>query len=122
MSATSGSDAASAIVSPTGIRARSPSSTAINSAKVPMRSLSGRAYTSSPGANLRTDRPTCTTTPARSLPRTNGVLYGKINLNSPAMILPSSGFTPEARIRTSTSPSPITGSGTCPARNVIDGP
>ena len=33
------------------------------------------------------------------------------------MILASSGFTPEARIRTNTSWSPISGSGSCPARN-----
>ncbi len=42
VSATSGSAAASAIVSPAGLRARSASSTAMSSAKVPMRSLSGR--------------------------------------------------------------------------------
>ena len=43
VSATSGSDAASAIVSAAGLSARSPSSIAISSANVPMRSVSGRA-------------------------------------------------------------------------------
>jgi hypothetical protein len=55
-----------------GFKATSASSMAMYSAKVPMRSLSGRAYTSSPTLNPRTLAPTFTTTPATSLPRMSG--------------------------------------------------
>lgn len=47
-----------------GVRARSALAIAMRSAKVPILSLSGLAYTSSPGLNVRTRGPTAATTPA----------------------------------------------------------
>ena len=72
--ATRGSDAACAIVSPAGLGARSSSLTEMSPAKVPIRPVSGRAQTSSPGANRCTPGPALSATPARSLPGTNGGL------------------------------------------------
>ncbi|MNV65982.1 hypothetical protein D3C71_1587070 [compost metagenome] len=72
VSATSGSEAASTMLRLLGFRATEVALTAMNSANVPMRSSSGRAYTSSPGLNWLTPTPTRSTVPATSLPRTSG--------------------------------------------------
>ncbi|MNC01084.1 hypothetical protein D3C75_484260 [compost metagenome] len=118
VSATSGSEAASTMLRLRGLGATEPALTAMNSANVPMRSSSGRAYTSSPGLNWETPAPTRSTVPARSLPRISGRRYGRTALNSPRRIFVSSALTLAACTRMSTSPSRSGGVGTSPMRPV----
>ena len=65
-----------------------------------------------------TSAPAATTTPARSLPSTNGTRYGRIALRSPSRVLRSSGLTLAASIRTRTSCSAYPRVWRSPARTV----
>ncbi len=110
VSPASGIPAASGWPIPAGLRAKCREGAVTYSAKPPPnRGKLGIPYTSSPGRSVVTPKPTASTVPETSQPRVKGGSPSSQARPWPALVLVSTGFTPAACTRTSTSVGPGSG-------------